>query len=87
MTEVTSSIEAFEASEIAAQADVERIAQVLLDAGKPMLVQRYLTGEAHQNAHGGLELIQNLAIGLEARTRAIYGIRPPEVAGPPGDQF
>lgn len=87
LPEVNSSLEAFEAREIAEQPDVERTAQILLDANQAALARRYLTIDVQGKAHEGLELIQDLATGIEARTRAIYGIRPPEATGPAGDQF
>jgi hypothetical protein len=45
---------------------------------KSALAQRYITEQSHMAAKGGLQPIQDLSTGIEARTKALYGIRPPE---------
>ncbi len=78
LPEVAASLTAFESRLIAAQPGVERTAKILLDAHEDALARRYLTEQAHMAAGAGLQLIQSLAVGIEARTKAIYGIRTPE---------
>ncbi len=75
LPEVTAALEGFEAHEIAAQEGVERTAQVLFAAHEDVLAHRYLTEQANVSAAEGLHLLESLANGLEARTRALYGIR------------
>lgn len=77
LPEVTETLEAFESGLIDNQQSVEETARVLYDAGKPELARKYLTYYSHTEAMNGLQLAESLAISLEARTKAIFGIRPP----------
>ncbi len=74
LPEVTAALEGFEAHELAAQEDIDRTAQILLNAHDEGLAHRYLTEQANTAAAGGLRLIEALADGIEARTRAVYGV-------------
>jgi dipeptidase len=78
LPEVSAALNAFDSRQIAAQAGIERTAQILLNAHEDALAHRYLTEEAHSAAANGLHLIEALAEGIEARTKVIYGIRTPE---------
>jgi dipeptidase len=78
LPEVTAALDGFEARELAAQGDIERTAQILLSAHEDALAHRYLTEQANVAAAGGLHLIEALADGIEARTKALYGIRSPD---------
>lgn len=77
LPDVTAALDAFEARELTSQDDLERTAQILLAAHERGLAHRYLTREANTAAADGLRLIEALADDLEARTKALYGIRPP----------
>ena len=77
LPEVRTALTAFDSRQIAAQAGIERTAKVLFDAHEEALAHRYLTEQAHASAADGLQLIEALADGIEARTKAIYGIRAP----------
>jgi hypothetical protein len=74
---VTEAFEAFESRLIAEQEAVEETAQALFEAGKPELARKYLTYYSNTEAMNGLELAESLAQSLEARTKAIFGIRLP----------
>jgi hypothetical protein len=78
LPEVNAALQAFENRQVAAQPQVERTARVLLSAHEDALAHRYLTEQAHAAAAGGLQLIEALADGIEARTKILYGIRAPE---------
>jgi hypothetical protein len=82
LPEVTAALDGLEAHELAAQADIERTAQILLNAHAEALAHRYLTEQANVAAADGLHLIEALADGIEARTRVIYGIRTPDESAP-----
>lgn len=82
LPEVNTALKAFEGRELAAQAGVELTARVLLDAHEDGLAHRYLTEQAHTDAADGLQLIEALADGIEARTKVLYGIRTPEDTAP-----
>ncbi len=75
LPEVTEALVAFEGRLIAEQADVERTALKLFEAGESELARRYLTYYAGTEALNGMRLGEALADGIEARTKAIYGIR------------
>ena len=78
LPEVTEALEAFESKLIAQQPDVEKIAAKLFAGSEPELARRYLTYYSGVEALGGMRLADDLAIGIEARTRTIFGIRPPK---------
>jgi dipeptidase len=80
LPEVTEALEAFEARLIAQQSNVERTAEKLFQAGAPELARNYLTYYSSTEALNGLRLADDLATGIEARTRAIHGIRLPKSA-------
>jgi dipeptidase len=77
LPEVTEAFEAFESRLIAEQDSAEETARALFEAGKPELARKYLTYYSNTEAMNGLELAESLAQSLEARTKAIYGIRSP----------
>jgi len=76
LPEVKGALSAFDDRQLAAQAGVERTAQVLLEAGEQALARRYLTEQAHAAAGEGMRLIEALADSIEARTKVLFGIRP-----------
>ena len=78
LPEVNTALQAFEGREYAAQPEVERTAKTLLNAHEDALAHRYLTEQAQAAAAGGLQLMEALADGIEARTKVLYGIRMPE---------
>ncbi len=75
LPEISEALAAFEGRLIAAQPDVERTALKLFEAGEPELARQYLTYYAGTEALNGMRLGEALADSIEARTRAIYGIR------------
>ena len=77
LPEVTAALEAFESALIAAQPDVESIAQKLYEAGAPDLARSYLTSYSSTEAMNGLRLAEALAASIEARTKVQFGIRMP----------
>lgn len=78
LPEVTEALEAFEAKLIAQQSSVERAAEKLFQAGEPELARAVLTYYSGTEALNGMKLADDLAVGIEARTRVIYGIRSPK---------
>jgi dipeptidase len=82
LPEINAALTAFDSRQIAAQAGIERTAQILLNAHEETLAHRYLTEQAHRAAADGLRLIEALANGIEARTQVLYGIRTPESVNP-----
>jgi len=74
---VEAALAGFERQLRAAQPEVEQSARLLSEAGEPGLARRLLTEHANMAAGEGLRLIQDLAVGIEARTRARHGIRGP----------
>ncbi|MDZ7826864.1 MAG: hypothetical protein U5R48_13680 [Gammaproteobacteria bacterium] len=77
LPEVETALAGFERQLREVQPDVERSARLLIEAGEPGLARRLLTEHANMAAGEGLRLIQDLAVGIEARTRAVHGIRRP----------
>lgn len=75
LPEVTEALEAFEARLIDRQESIERTALKLFQAGEPDLARRYLTYYSGTEALEGWRLGEALANSIEARTRALYGIR------------
>lgn len=75
LPEVNAALTAFDRRQVAAQAGIERTAQILFDAREDALARRYLTEQAGMAAEEGLRLIEALAASIEARTRIIHGIR------------
>jgi dipeptidase len=82
LPEVTEALEAFEAKLLAQQETIERTAGKLYQAGEPDLARHFLTYYSGTEALNGMRLADDLAIGIEARTKVIYGIRPPKGARP-----
>lgn len=78
LPEVTEALDAFEAKLIAQQSTVERTARRLFEANEPELARTALTYYSNTEALNGMRLADDLAIGIEARTRVIYGIRAPK---------
>jgi hypothetical protein len=54
---------------------VSRTAETLIDAGESALACDYLTYYARTELLNALALAESLAQSIEARTRAIYGIK------------
>mgnify|MGYP006271424931 CR=1 FL=1 len=75
LPEVSAALGDFDDRQIAAQARIERIAEVLFDAGEDDLARQYLTERAHAAADDGMRLMQALAASIEMRTRLKHGIR------------
>jgi dipeptidase len=78
LPEVTQAIEGFEAKLLAEARQVEATAGALYDADKPDLAAEYLTFYSATKAMDGLRLGQDLLAGVEARMKAVHGIRQPE---------
>lgn len=78
LPEVAEALEAFEAKLIAQQATVGQIAATLYEAGTPELARSYLNYYSGIEALKGMRLAEDLAMGIDARTRALYGIRTPK---------
>lgn len=81
LPEVTAALTAFEAGMIAAQPAVERTAAKLYEAGEPELASSYLTYYSNTEAMNGLRLTEALSASIEARTKALFGIRQPQRTG------
>jgi dipeptidase len=81
LPEVTEALEAFESRLIDDQQSVEETARTLFEADKPALARKFLTYYSNTEAINGLQLAESLAQGLEARTKVIFGIRPPGSGG------
>jgi hypothetical protein len=77
LPEVTEALESFEAKLQDEQGMVEATALSLLEGGEEELATRYLTFYANTKAMDGLRLGEALVAGIEARTKAIHGIRKP----------
>lgn len=77
LPEVTSAFTAFEAKLAAAQPTVERTALKLYEAGEAGLARSYLTYYSNTEAMNGLRLGEALAVSIEARTKAQFGVRTP----------
>ncbi|MCC6444149.1 MAG: C69 family dipeptidase [Armatimonadetes bacterium] len=75
--EVAEALEAFESGLIARQEAVERTALKLYEADEPELARQYLTYYSHTEALNGLHLGETLSQSIEARTKALFGIRKP----------
>ena len=75
LPEVTAVWQGVERRLMAAQPDVLRAAEILLDAGESRLAESLLTYYGCAELMKALELSDTLAQGLEARTRALHGIR------------
>jgi dipeptidase len=86
LPEVSAALTAFDARQLAAQPEVERTAEILLQAKEDALARRYLTEQAHVAAGDGMRLIEALAGSIEARTKWLHGIRGPESDTPSGSQ-
>ncbi|MEX2495734.1 MAG: C69 family dipeptidase [Woeseia sp.] len=82
LPEVSTALSAHDRRLLLAQPAVERIAEVLLQAGEETLARRYLTEYVHGTAEDGLHLMRWLADGIEQRTKLYHGIRSPEQATP-----
>ena len=78
LPEVTEAIEAFEDKMLKEQDRVQETARTLLEAGKDDLAKQYLTLYSNTTAMEGLRFGESLLAGIEARTKAIYGIRKPQ---------
>jgi dipeptidase len=77
LPEVTEALKAFETGLIAQQANIERTALTLYQAGELELARDYLTYYSHTEAIKGLGLGEALSHSIETRTKVLYGIREP----------
>jgi dipeptidase len=77
LPEVTAALTAFEARLAEAQTTVERTALKLYETGDADLARSYLTYYSNTEAMNGFRLGEALAAGIEARTKAQFGIRMP----------
>ena len=81
LPEVTEAFETFERRLMNEQQLVEKTASALFTAGEPDLARGYLTYYSQTEALNALRLGQTLAESIEARTKALYGIRQPAIPG------
>lgn len=78
LPEVTEALGAFEDRLLLEQAAVEQTARILLEAGETELAREYLTRYTQTEAANGLRLVEDLATGVEARSKVLFGVRVPE---------
>mgnify|MGYP002623823678 FL=1 len=78
LPEVTEALGAFEDRLLDEQAAVEQTARILLDAGQGELAREYLTRYSQTEAGNGLRLVEDLATGVEARSKVLFGVSAPE---------
>ena len=78
LPEVTEALTAFENRLIYEQPIVTATANTLYADGRVDLARRYLTEYSRQSGLAGLRLGQALLASIEARTKVIFGLRPPE---------
>ena len=76
LPEVTAVWVALEARLAAQLPAVVETVRCLYDAGKPALAEHCLTYYSHTELRAALQLAQDLARSLEARTRVLHGFRP-----------
>ena len=74
---VTQTLEGFEAGLLADQASEEATARHLIEAGRRDLAVRHLTLYSHSKAATALTLGESLVGGIEAMSRARFGMSPP----------
>lgn len=74
---VTETLRGFEAKLLERHVTAERTAQVLIEAGETDLARHHLTLFSHHAASEALSLGQGLVAGVEAITKARFGIRRP----------
>lgn len=75
---VVDALTGFESTLIEEQDTVERTALALFDAGEEELARAFLTDYSHTRSMEALELGDGLVAGVEAHTKAVFGIRSPE---------
>jgi dipeptidase len=78
--EVVETYRGFERGLIAREDSVKRTAAILYESGQTELAREYLTYYSLTEAMNGLRLMEALAVGIEARTKALFGIRKPKRA-------
>jgi len=78
LPEVTEALTAFEDRLIVEQEEVEKIADVLFKNQRNDFALDYLTDYSNNSARNALELGNALLASIEARTRVLYGLRPPQ---------
>jgi len=78
LPEVERALRHFENALLAEHETVTRSARLLLEAGEPGLARRFLTRTVHAAAGEGHRLVEDLATGIEARTRYEHGFRMPD---------
>ena len=77
LPEVVEALAAFESRMIDELEQVTRIAVTLLEAGEDELARSYLTDYSRTRSLAALDLGNALVNSIEARTKVLYGIRPP----------
>ena len=78
--EVVETFRGFESGLIAREDSVKRTAATLFESDQADLAREYLTYYSNTEAMNGLRLVEALAEGIEARTKALFGIRLPKDA-------
>ncbi len=78
LPEVNEALIGFEAKAIDEQQKVEEIASLLIANDREALAHEYLTDYTARVARDALDMGKALLGGIEARTRAVYGLRRPE---------
>ena len=78
--EVVETFRGFESGLIAREDSVKRTAATLFESDQADLAREYLTYYSNTEAMNGLRLMEALAEGIEARTKALFGIRLPKDA-------
>jgi dipeptidase len=79
LPEVTEVFERFERRLMNEQQIVEKTASALFAGAEPELARAYLTYYSQTEALNALRLGQTIAESIEARTKALYGIRQPDL--------
>ena len=75
--EVLETFRGFEKALISREDSVKQIAGILYESDRADLAREYLTFYSQTEAMNGLRLMDALAEGIEARTKALFGIRRP----------
>ncbi len=78
LPEVNEALIGFEAKAIEEQEKVMEIATVLIENGHSIRAKEYLTDYTSRVARDALDMGEALLAGIEARTRAVHGLRRPE---------
>ncbi len=78
LPEVNEALVGFEGQAIEKQSKVSSIVSVLIESGNTELAREYLTDYTGRVASDALTMGEDLLAGVEARTRAVYGLRRPD---------